>query len=85
MVGIDVEPDEVVAAGDRLGVVEAMKMEIGIAAPIGGRVRDVFVARNVQVDAGAPLFRIEPEADDGADAPAGERVGLGAFVRVPTR
>ena len=84
VVGIDVEPDQVVAAGDRLGVLEAMKMEIGIGAPIGGRVRDIFVARNVQVDAGAPLFRIEAEADDGADAPAGERVGLGAFVRVPS-
>ena len=54
-------------------------MEIGIAAPISGRVRDVFVARNVQVDAGAPLFRIEPVVDDDADAPAGERVGLGAL------
>ena len=60
VVGVDVAPDDVVAAGDRLGVVEAMKMEIAIPAPVAGRVRDVFVARNVQVDAGAPLFRIEP-------------------------
>ncbi len=74
VVGIDVEADDMVSTGDRLGVLEAMKMEIGIAAPIGGRVRDVFVARNVQVDAGAPLFRIEPVVTDGADAPAGERV-----------
>ena len=35
-------------------------MEIAITAPVSGRVRDVFVARNVQVDAGTPLFRIEP-------------------------
>jgi acetyl/propionyl-CoA carboxylase alpha subunit/acetyl-CoA carboxylase carboxyltransferase component len=83
VVGIDVEPDQVVAAGDRLGVLEAMKMEIGIAAPIGGRVVQVFVARNVQVDAGAPLFRIEPEAVDGDEASTGDRVGLGAFVRDP--
>ena len=79
VVGIDVQPDQVVSAGDRLGVVEAMKMEIGITAPVSGRVRDVFVARNVQVDAGAPLFRIEPVVDDDADVPAGERVGLGAL------
>ena len=46
--------------GDRLAVVEAMKMEIAISAPVAGRVRDVFVTRNVQVDAGTPLFRIEP-------------------------
>ena len=60
VVGVDVEPGDVVAAGDRLGVVEAMKMEIGVPAPVGGRVRDVFVARNVQVAAGTALFRIEP-------------------------
>ena len=41
--------------GDRLLVVEAMKMEIAITAPLAGRVVDVLVARNVQVDAGAPL------------------------------
>ena len=64
-------PDDVVEAGARLGVVEAMKMEIAIPAPVAGRVRDVFVTRNVQVDAGAPLFRIEPVGDDAADAPAG--------------
>ena len=79
VVGIDVQPEQVVSSGDRLGVVEAMKMEIGITAPVSGRVRDVFVARNVQVDAGAPLFRIEPVVDDTADVPAGERVDLGAL------
>ena len=62
-------PDDVVEAGDRLGVVEAMKMEIAVPAPVAGRVRDVFVARNVQVDAGAPLFRIEPVGDDAASRP----------------
>ena len=49
-----------VDVGDRLVVVEAMKMEIAITAPIAGRVGEVLVARNVQVDAGAPLVRIEP-------------------------
>ena len=68
VVAVDVEPGDVVDAGARLGVVEAMKMEIAIPAPVGGRVRDVFVTRNVQVDAGAPLFRLEPARDDvGAD------------------
>ena len=46
-------------------------MEIGVPAPVAGRVRDVFVARNVQVDAGAPLFRIEPAGD--ATTPTGRR------------
>ena len=70
VVGVDVAPDDVVDAGDRLGVVEAMKMEIAIPSPVAGRVRDVFVARNVQVDAGAPLFRIEPVEADVDAAPA---------------
>ena len=40
------------------------------AAPFAGRVREVLVAVNVQVDAGAPLLRFEP-VDDGDGAPAG--------------
>ena len=43
VVGVDVSPDDIVEAGARLGVVEAMKMEIAIPAPVAGRVRDVFV------------------------------------------
>ena len=54
VVRVDVSVDDVVAAGARLGVVEAMKMEITVAAPIAGRVRDVLVTPNAQVDAGAP-------------------------------
>ena len=81
VVGVDVAPGDVVAAGDRLGVVEAMKMEIGVPAPIGGRVRDVFVARNVQVAAGAALFRIEPEGDADADS-AGAAIALDHLVSV---
>jgi acetyl/propionyl-CoA carboxylase alpha subunit/acetyl-CoA carboxylase carboxyltransferase component len=78
VVAVDVTPGDVVKAGERLGVVEAMKMEIGIPAPLSGRVRDVFVTRNVQVDAGTPLFRIEPtEASD--DEPFSSRVELHAL------
>ena len=76
VVGVDVAPDDIVEAGSRLAVVEAMKMEIAISAPVSGRVRDVFVARNVQVDAGAPLFRIEPVGDDDAAMPVTDRIAL---------
>ena len=79
VVNVDVVPDDVVEAGDRLAVVEAMKMEIAIPAPVSGRVRDVFVARNVQVDAGTPLFRIEPTSDRGADREVTDRVDLAAL------
>ena len=51
--------DEVVA-GDRLVVLESMKMEVSVLAPIGGRVGTVLVAPNVQVDTAAPLIRLAP-------------------------
>jgi acetyl/propionyl-CoA carboxylase alpha subunit/acetyl-CoA carboxylase carboxyltransferase component len=70
VVAVDVRPGDVVTAGDRVAVVEAMKMEIAINAPIGGAVADVFVARNVQVDGGAPLLRIEPSIDGAATGSA---------------
>ncbi len=76
VVAVDVVPGDVVEAGERLGMVEAMKMEIGIPSPLAGRVRDVFVTRNVQVDAGTPLFRIEPAAGDDDDEPFAARVQL---------
>ena len=67
VVGVDVGPGDVVTAGNRVAVVEAMKMEIAITAPITGTVTEVFVTRNVQVDGGAPLLRIEPRGDEPAD------------------
>ena len=42
-------------------------MEIAVTAPISGTVSEVFVARNVQVDGGAPLLRIEPRGDAPTD------------------
>ncbi|MET0323687.1 MAG: carboxyl transferase domain-containing protein [Ilumatobacteraceae bacterium] len=76
VVGVDVAPDDIVDIGSRLGVVEAMKMEIAVPSPVAGRVRDVFVTRNTQVDAGAPLFRIEPVGDGADAAPVGARIDL---------
>ena len=60
VVDVDVSPGDSVTLGDRVVVVEAMKMEIAITAPVGGTVTEVFVSRNVQVDGGAPLLRIDP-------------------------
>jgi acetyl/propionyl-CoA carboxylase alpha subunit/acetyl-CoA carboxylase carboxyltransferase component len=69
VVAVEVCPGDAVTAGERVAVVEAMKMEIGITAPISGTVSEVFVARNVQVDGGSPLLRIEPAGDPAADQP----------------
>ncbi len=52
-----------VRQGDRLMVLEAMKMEMGVVAPCSGRIREVVVLQNMQVQPGAPLVVIEPAAD----------------------
>ncbi|PYQ45228.1 MAG: carbamoyl-phosphate synthase subunit L [Acidobacteria bacterium] len=64
VVSIAVKPGDSVSAGDRLLVLEAMKMEMQVLAPFSGKVRQVMTMRNVQVDAGAPLVQIDPSAED---------------------
>src|SRR5579859_2327768 len=59
VVSIAVKPGDIVSVGDRLAVLEAMKMETQVVAPFPGRVRKVMIMPNVQVDAGAPLMQIE--------------------------
>ncbi len=56
------EAGQAVAAGDRLAVLEAMKMEHGLRAPRDGVVAEVLAATGDQVEAGAPLIRLEAEA-----------------------
>ncbi len=60
VVAIPVAPGDEVAVGEPVAIVESMKMEVAVTAPFNGRVRDVLVGTNVQVDAGAPLVRLEP-------------------------
>lgn len=55
------KPGQIVAAGDRLAVLEAMKMEHTLTAPRDGMVAEVLVAAGVQVEAGAALVRLEDE------------------------
>ena len=64
VVSIAVNPGDSVSAGDRLLVLEAMKMEMQVVAPFSGKVRQVMTMRNVQVDAGAPLVQIDPSGED---------------------
>jgi biotin carboxyl carrier protein len=48
-----------VAAGEPLGVLEAMKMEHTLTAPCDGRVTEVGAAVGEQVPLGHPLFHVE--------------------------
>ena len=69
VVSLAVREGDEVAAGARLLVLEAMKMEVAVTAPCAGRVREIRVSPNVQVGTGTPLVIIEPpEAGAGPDA-----------------
>jgi acetyl/propionyl-CoA carboxylase alpha subunit/acetyl-CoA carboxylase carboxyltransferase component len=79
VVSILVKPGDTVAVGDRLAVLEAMKMEMQVVAPFSGKVRQVMTIPNVQVDTGAPLLQIDPAPGDDSVADA-ERVVFGASL-----
>jgi 3-methylcrotonyl-CoA carboxylase alpha subunit len=52
-----------VAAGQRLAIIEAMKMEHTLRAPFAGMVREVSVGIGAQVVEGARIMEIEPAKD----------------------
>jgi 3-methylcrotonyl-CoA carboxylase alpha subunit len=56
-----VSQGDVVAAGDRLVVLEAMKMEHTLSATRAGRIAELLTAEGQQVEAGAALIRLEEE------------------------
>ncbi|MTH79537.1 acetyl-CoA carboxylase biotin carboxylase subunit [Paracoccus aestuariivivens] len=58
-----VAPGQEVAAGDRLAILEAMKMEHSLTAARDGRVAEVLAQPGDQVEAGAALIRLEEDAD----------------------
>jgi 3-methylcrotonyl-CoA carboxylase alpha subunit len=57
-----VEAGQAVAKGDRLAVLEAMKMEHVLVAGRDGLVAEVMAVPGAQVEAGAALVRLEAEA-----------------------
>lgn len=59
VVRVAVSPGDVVAAGDALVTVEAMKMQNEIRAPRAGRVASVEVAPGQAIATGALLVRLE--------------------------
>ncbi|MEJ7892450.1 MAG: biotin carboxylase N-terminal domain-containing protein [Solirubrobacteraceae bacterium] len=80
VVAINVATGDEVEAGAPVAVLEAMKMEITIAATHAGRVREVLVTPSAHVDSGAPLLSIEPQAVEGTPAPASPRIGFETLV-----
>ncbi|MDH3500192.1 MAG: biotin/lipoyl-binding protein, partial [Acidimicrobiia bacterium] len=70
VVSIEVSPGDEVTPGDRLAVIEAMKMETSINAEFAGTVRAIEVRENTQVATGTPLLIID--AAEIQDAPGTE-------------
>jgi biotin carboxyl carrier protein len=62
VIRVDVKPGDEVTEGQIMLVIEAMKMENEIAAPIAGTVKVVSVAAGARVAEGDPLVTIEPAA-----------------------
>ncbi|SET55441.1 acetyl/propionyl/methylcrotonyl-CoA carboxylase subunit alpha [Paracoccus homiensis] len=58
---VHVSAGQEVKAGDRLAVLEAMKMEHSLTAARDGTVAEVLAQAGDQVEAGAPLIRLEEE------------------------
>ncbi|MGI3165889.1 acetyl/propionyl/methylcrotonyl-CoA carboxylase subunit alpha [Pseudooceanicola sp. 200-1SW] len=54
-------PGDTVAAGQRLAILEAMKMEHALVAPRDGIVAEILTTEGGQVEAGAALIRLEAE------------------------
>jgi acetyl/propionyl-CoA carboxylase alpha subunit len=62
---VDVSQGDAVEEGQRLGVLEAMKMELALKAPFAGTVSTVGAAAGDQVALGAVLFVVEEEETSG--------------------
>ncbi len=60
VVSVLVKEGDSVEVGDKLAVLEAMKIEMSILSDFSGKVRKVFVSGNTQVGSGDPLLQIEP-------------------------
>ncbi len=70
LVAIAVEEGDRVEAGQRLAVVEAMKMEHALVAPHAGVVRDLEASVGDQVEMGERIMRVEADQKADADRPA---------------
>ena len=70
VIEVSVRPGNEVRAGQRLGLLEAMKTETAFHAPVSGVIREVLVRAGERVAAGDVICVIEPSAEGGAaDAP----------------
>jgi 3-methylcrotonyl-CoA carboxylase alpha subunit len=60
VIALDVAEGDAVAAGQRLMVLEAMKMEHALTAPFDGTVTELAASQGAQVQVEAVLAIVEP-------------------------
>lgn len=80
VVSVEAAPGDTVTAGQRIAVLEAMKMETVLTAPGDGVVDEVHVTPNTQVDAGGPIMTIRAAGDGDGTAADRPRLRLDAAV-----
>jgi acetyl-CoA carboxylase carboxyltransferase component/biotin carboxyl carrier protein len=66
LASLQVQPGERVRAGQRVAVIEAMKMEFEVIAAQGGRVSAVLAEAGSVVQEGQTLLAVDPSDDDGS-------------------
>jgi acetyl/propionyl-CoA carboxylase alpha subunit/acetyl-CoA carboxylase carboxyltransferase component len=76
VVGLHVEVGQSVVAGEPLGLLEAMKMEIGFQSPVSGTIKEIVVHKGQQVAAGDLILVIEESASEAEDPTAPARLTL---------
>lgn len=64
VIKIEVAVGDAVSEGQGVVILEAMKMENEIPSPIDGTVTAIDVAEGDTVESGAPLFTVEPAAEE---------------------
>jgi acetyl/propionyl-CoA carboxylase alpha subunit/acetyl-CoA carboxylase carboxyltransferase component len=82
VVAMTVGVGDEVAEGDVVAIVESMKLETALRAPVAGRVAEVLADVNTQVETGAKLVRIEqdPELQASGGRESDARVDLSALA-----
>jgi biotin carboxyl carrier protein len=68
VVKVTVQPEQEVAAGDTVVIMESMKMETEVRAPVTGKVAAVYAEVGQTVAQGDPLVDIDPVDSDSPDS-----------------
>ena len=79
VIALDVAVGDRVVAGQRLGLLETMKVEVAFHAPVAGTVGAVYVRANQRIAAGEPLLQIQAAEAPGTSSATAPRVALPAW------